>query len=536
MVPFLQLTMIQRIGVPLLDESRSGQKSKTSFFKVSGMTCQACVSTIESYVGSEEGIESISVTLLTEQAQVTFDAKKLTAKQVAELFDDIGFSAVEQDKRTVTLAIGGMTCAACTNTIESALFSTPGVTDVAVNLLTGRAKVTFGSNVAIRDLIENVEELGFEASIDKNARLPIDLFRKLSEIEYYRRSVIVSLFFMIIFFILMILYQWPTIREAFATKLIGGFSVRILLEWILSTPVTFWIGRKVHYGAFVALRHRSFTMDVLLSLGCNAAYFYSVIVSLIAMSDSLYRPMIMFETPVMVITFVMIGRYLENSAKARTTEAIGKLFSLKSEHVSIIEAVSSNGEIIREKEMDVELAKVNDLMLVKPGEQIALDGIVELGETSVDESCLTGEPELVAKSLGDEVFGGTLNYGGMIRVRVIRTGEDSTLAQIINLVEQAQTKKAPIQRYADAVSGVFVPVIILIALFVFALWFTLAKTVIPRDWVLENDDFLFAFLFAVAVLVVACPCALGLATPTAVMVGTGVGASHGILIKGAQVL
>jgi Cu+-exporting ATPase len=185
--------------------------------------------------------------------------------------------------------------------------------------------------------------------------------------------------------------------------------------------------------------------------------------------------------------------------------------------------------------MDVELAKVGDLMRVKPGEQIALDGLVETGTTSVDESCLTGEPQLVPKKPGDEVYGGTLNHGGMVLVRVTRVGQDSTLAQIINLVEEAQTRRAPIQRYADRVSGVFVPAIIGLAIAVFVIWFSLAKTVLPSDWVWQNDDFLFAFLFAVAVLVVACPCALGLATPTAVMVGTGVGAQNGILIKGAAV-
>ena len=245
--------------------------------------------------------------------------------------------------------------------------------------------------------------------------------------------------------------------------------------------------------------------------------------------------MVMFDTPVMVLTFVMLGRYLENSAKSKTTEAIGNLFALKVDRVHLLE-VTPSGEVIREKEMDVELAKVGDVLRVKPGEQIPLDGVIQAGSTTVDESCLTGEPELLSKKVGDEVFGGSFNHGGLIRIKVAQVGEDSTLSQIINLVEEAQTQKAPIQRYADQVSGVFVPTIIGIALAVFIVWFTLAMTVLPADWIIENDAFLFAFLFAVAVLVMACPCALGLATPTAVMVGTGVGARRGILIKGAAVL
>lgn len=524
---------------PLLEDaapSGRGGGLVVSFFSVGGMTCQACVHTIESYLSSTEGIDHASVTLLAQRAQVKYDPRKISPAQIVALIEDVGFTAQEEDQRTVVLNVGGMTCAACVNTVESALRSIPGVAHVSVNLLTQRAKVTFGKNaVALRDLIETVEEVGFEASLNKDTRPSI--FRKLTEIEYYWRSFLASFGFFLIFLSMIVFSRVSLTRGFFASRLIGGFTVRMLIEWILSTPVNFWIGRKIHWGAVAALRHKSFTMDVLLSLGCNAAYFYSVFVCLINMADPSYHPMVMFETPVMVITFVMLGRFLENSAKAKTTEAIGKLFALKVDKVCVIEITPSSREITRETEMDVELVKVGDLIRVKPGEQIALDGVVENGSTSVDESCLTGEPQLLVKTVGDEVYGGTLNHGGAIWVRVSRVGQDSTLNQIISLVEHAQTKKAPIQRYADQVSGIFVPLIIVIAIFVFMMWFTLAKLhVVPPEWVIEHDDFLFAFLFSVAVLVVACPCALGLATPTAVMVGTGVGAGHGILIKGAEVL
>lgn len=480
---------------------------------------------------------SISVTLLTERAQVKYDAKKTSPKKIIAAVEDVGFTAVEEDKSTVTLNVGGMTCAACVNTIESVLRSTNGVTKASVDLLSCKARVEYGKNaIGIRDIIEQIEDVGFTASISKE-KSTLDMLLKLTEIEYYRRMFFISLVFMCIFMILMALHQIPAVMEVMMTPLVRGFTIMMWLEWILSSPVHFWIGRKVHVGALKSLRHFTFTMDVLLSLGCNAAYLYSVIVCIITMFDETYHPMVMFETPVMVFTFVMLGRFLENSAKAKTTEAIGKLFSLRVDRVRLVEIGSSTGEVIREKDMEVELAKVGDLIRIKPGEQIPLDGIVERGETAVDESMLTGEAAHIPKRPGSEVFGGTLNYSGLILVRVSRVGEDSTLSQILKLVEDAQTKKAPIQRYADRVSGVFVPVIIGIAVGVFFLWFTLTKSgVVPRHWILENDDFLFSFLFAVAVLVVACPCALGLATPTAVMVGTGVGAQHGILIKGATVL
>ena len=473
------------------------------------------------------------MTLLTERGNVKYDRSKVNAKQIIEAIEDIGFTAQEEDKSSVVLNVDGMTCSACVNTVESSLLSLNGVVKASVNLLTKKAKIDYVKGaVGIRDLIEAVEDVGFEASLNKDKKLNLS-FKKLTQIEYYKRMFFIGLVFMGIFLVFMALQHFT---QLLSRRLVGGFTLQQLLEWIFSTPMQFFVGWKIHVGAWKALSHFSFTMDVLLSMGCSASYGYSAIVCIIAMIDPSYTPMVMFETPVMVITFVMMGRYLENSAKEKTTDAISRLFSLRVETVVVIEVASSSGEVIREKKLEVELAQVGDLIRVKPGEQIALDGIVEMGETAVDESMLTGESELIEKRVGDEVFGGTLNHSGLIHVRVSRCGDDTTLNQIIALVEEAQTKKAPIQRYADKVSGVFVPVIIGISLVVFVVWFSLAQTnTIPANWILESN-FLFAFLFAVAVLVVACPCALGLATPTAVMVGTGVGATLGILIKGASVL
>lgn len=504
-----------------------------------GMTCNACVATIESYVGGLDGVKQIAVTLLTERAQITYDPDVVDVSQLVAAFDDIGFSAKEEDDAQVVLLIHDLRDFENVNTLESAIGNTAGVSSVSVNFLTGKARVHYSkSTVAVRDILEHVEDVGFHASVckEKNEGL---MFAKLSEIEYYRRNFIVSFIFMAAFVFMMVLHHVEALHATLMARVGGtGLEVYMVIEWILCTPVNFWIGRKVHMGAWKALSHRAFTMDVLLSLGCNAAYVYSVVVCFLAVViGPSYHPMIYFETPVMVLTFVMMGRFLENSAKAKTTEAISRLFSLRSQTVHYLEEGATTGDVVKEKDMDVELAKVGDLIRVNPGEHIALDGLVETGSTMVDESMLTGEPHLVPKKEGAQVFGGTLNHGGMVSVRVSAVGNDTTLNRIIGLVEEAQTKKAPIQRFADRVSGIFVPVIIATSLLVFVIWYSLAASgAIPRPWIVENDNFLFAFLFAVSVLVMACPCALGLATPTAVMVGTGVGAGLGVLIKGASVL
>lgn len=330
----------------------------------------------------------------------------------------------------------------------------------------------------------------------------------------------------------MIMMYINPIHRKLQTSIFRGLTIDGLLTFLFTTPIQFWIGSTFYISAFKSLKHKSANMDVLIVVGTSAAYFYSLISLFIGIIDPNFNVVLFFETSSFLITFVLLGRVLENVAKGKTSDAIAKLISLQPEEVILIKTTET-GETSEER-ISLKLVQKGDILKVVPGAKIPVDATIIDGETNVDESMITGESMPISKKVGSKVIGGTINQNGSIQIRATNVGNETTLSQIIKLVEEAQTSKAPIQRFADKVSAIFVPMVISISLLTFIVWMSISS-ILPPEW-LQNGSFLFAFLKAIAVLVIACPCALGLATPTAVMVGTGIGAKNGILIKGGEAL
>jgi len=399
--------------------------------------------------------------------------------------------------KKVELVVGGMHCASCSALVTKALLRTPGVLSANVNYASGKARVEFDeSRVSGQTLVEVVESKGYPASIGSDPDAEREVREK--EISELTRLLLFSAALSIPALLLGMVFM--------------DAPYRLVLLFLLSTPVQFVAGKNFYSGAWTALRNKTASMDTLIAVGTSAAYFYSV-AALLGLVQEQY-----FETSAMLITLVLLGKYLEATAKGRTSEAIRELMGLSPKFASVI-------RMGRELRVPVEQVLVGDIVLVKPGEKIPVDGIVVSGDSSVDESMITGESIPVEKSKGSNVIGGTINKHGTLKFKAVKIGADTVLAQIVRLVEEAQGSKAGIQRFADRVSAVFVPAVILIALVTFTAWyFVLAQ------------PFSFALMVAVSVLVIACPCALGLATPTAIMVGTGIGAQSGILLKSAEAL
>jgi Cu+-exporting ATPase len=404
-----------------------------------------------------------------------------------------------------TLTITGMTCANCVTAVTRALEKTEGVSEVNVNFATEKATVAFDEQkVGTDGLISAVKDRGYGAEVyDPGADLAKQQQAQRQEIAKIRRLFFISLLFAVPSFIISMVFMGLGITIPYQ-----GYIL-----WLLATPVQFIVGSRFYHGMWGALKNWSANMDTLVATGTSAAYFYSLWVLLFDPSSHQY-----FETSAILITFVILGKYLEAVAKGRTSEAIKKLMELSPK----IAAVVRDGSEIK---IPVEQVRVGDHVVVRPGESVPVDGTIVSGRSAVDESMITGESIPVDKGAGDIVTGGTMNKSGSFTFVAGKVGGDTTLARIIRLIEDAQTKKAPIQRFADVVSAYFVPAVIGIALVTFLVWYF----VIGRE-------FSFALMAAIAVLVISCPCALGLATPTAIMVGTGRGAREGILIKGGDVL
>jgi Cu+-exporting ATPase len=400
-----------------------------------------------------------------------------------------------------TLKVKGMHCASCVGVLTKALEKTKGVKKASINLTTNRADIDFDDKKTnTLELIKTIKNKGYEA-IEKKQDIEIDIEKTHShEIKNITSRFYLSLIFAIPVFFLGMVFM-------------NIIPYQNYLLWLLATPVQFIIAYPMYKSAWNSLKSKSANMDTLIVLGTSAAYFYSVFVVL-SKGTHIY-----FETSTLLITIVILGRLLEAKAKAKTSNAIKKLIGLKPKQATIIK----NGKQIK---INIEDVKVGDIILVKPGGKIPVDGIITKGHSSIDESMITGESIPVEKNKGDIVIGATINKHGSFEFKTTKIGADTTLSQIIKLIEDAQMNKAPIQRFADKVSSYFVPVVVLaIALFTFFIWYFILKS-----------EFSFALIALVAVLVIACPCALGLATPTAIMVGTGKGARSGILIKGGEAL
>ncbi len=480
---------------------------KQTTLPITGMTCANCVSTVEKGLRKLDGVKEVSVNLALERATVIYDPQVLKAQDLVQRVETVGYGVATA---TTELAITGMTCANCAATIEKALHRLDGVLEVTVNLATEKASVTYiPGMVTRRDLIQQVERAGYgvvEAAADEE---PEDAERKAREAEIRRQTRL---------FVLGAIFSLPLFVLAMARDLgllgMWAHSAWInFLMWALATPVQAIVGRQYYEGAYKALRNGSANMDVLVALGTSVAYIYSAAVTLGAPGH------VYFETAAVIITLVVLGKLLEARAKGRTSEAIRKLMGLRAKTARILRDGA-------EVDVPIDAVEVGDIVIVRPGEKIPVDGVVIEGHSAVDESMITGESLPVDKKPGDKVIGATLNKEGLLKFEATAVGKQMALAQIIRLVEEAQASKAPIQRLVDRVAAVFVPAVVVVALLTFAVWY----------FFVPGADFTAALIRLTAVLVIACPCAMGLATPTAIMVGTGRGAEMGILFKNSAAL
>ena len=505
------------------------------------------VQSIEGMLRNQPGIHSIKVALLAERAVIEFDPLTWTPEKIAEEISDIGFDAFHVPPARideVTLRIYGMTCSSCTSTVESQLGAMPGVSSVSVSLATETAKIVFDSKLyGPRDFVDRIGELGFDAVLsDESNATQLRSLTRTKEVQEWRDRLKRSAAFAIpVFFIGMVFPMIPFTRPLVRFRIIHGLYLGDLLSLVLTIPVQFWLSQKFYRNAWKSLKHGSATMDVLVVLGTTAAFLYSVGAMTFALFDPNpdAEPSVFFDTSTMLITFVSLGRYLENLAKGKTSAALTDLMALAPSMATIY---TNPPACTQEKRIPTELVQVGDIVKIVPGSQIPADGTLTLGHSAVDESAITGEPVPVMKQVGDSVIGGTVNGAGTFDMLVTRAGKDTALAQIVKLVEDAQTSKAPVQEFADKVAGMFVPFVISLSFLTFVIWMVLS------NYVLTNDDLPSLFIMhgqtklavclklCISVVVVACPCALGLSTPTAIMVGTGVGAKNGILIKGGRAL
>ena len=464
---------------------------------IEGMTCAACATRLEKVLNRVPSAQA-NVNFASETAHVRYDPSTTQPQQLIAAVEGAGFKVPPQQ---VQLGLIGMTCAACATRIEKVLNRLPNVS-AQVNFATEEARVEFTSATSIDDLIATVRRAGYDAYVREDDTRAVDQERKATALRRDTRLFIVS----------------ALLTGPFMVQMIGMFAgdhhelLPRWFQWLLATPIQFWIGKRFYVGAYHALRGGGANMDVLVALGTSMAYLFSAVVTLLALNQHVY-----FEASATIITLILMGKLLETRAKSKTSAAIEALIKLQPKTARVLR----NGEFV---EVDVATINVGDIYVVRAGESVPVDGEVVDGHSSVDESLLTGESMPVAKRITDHVFAGTANQQGQLQCRATGVGKHTQLAAIVRLVEQAQGSKAPIQRLADRISAVFVPVVVAIA----------AITLLGGWWFM--DSFTSALVNAVAVLVIACPCALGLATPTAIMVGTGRGAQAGILVKNAAAL
>lgn len=471
---------------------------------ITGMTCSACSTRIEKVLNKMDGVEA-NVNLTMESASISYDENKVTPEDIETRIEKLGYGV---QKEKVELDIHGMTCAACSTRIQKSLSRMAGIADANVNLTTEAGVIEYDPNVvSVEDIMAKVKKLGYEAVV-KQDREDQKAYKE-QEIKQKKRQLLLSV-------ILSLPLLYTMLSHLPGNIPVPGFLMNPWVQFALATPVQFYIGGHFYTGAYRALANKSANMDVLVALGTSAAYFYSLSEALRWQFNPGVEPELYFETSAVLITLILVGKLFETLAKGRTTQALTKLLSLQAKEARVLR----NGDEIS---IPVEQVQVGDRLVVKPGEKIPVDGRIVQGNSSVDESMITGESIPVQKGEDDAVIGSTINQNGTIQMMAEKVGSDTALAGIVKIVEEAQGSKAPIQRTADRISGVFVPVVVGIALVTFFVW-------------LIVGDFTGALEAAIAVLVIACPCALGLATPTSIMVGTGKGAEQGILFKGGEYL
>ncbi|MBG9565265.1 heavy metal translocating P-type ATPase [Brevibacillus agri] len=485
-------------------------KTAEATVPISGMTCAACALRIEKGLQKLDGVETANVNLALEKSTVVFDPAKTSLDDIRSKIEALGYG-VAADR--VELNITGMTCAACSTGIEKGLNKMPGVLKANVNLAMETATIEYDSaQVGVGDLVRQVEKLGYQAARKEEGKEEEQVDRRMAEIRRQTQKFWISLIFSLPLL-------WSMVSHFSFTSFIWlpDFLMNPWVQLALATPVQFIIGAQFYVGAYKALRNKSANMDVLVALGTSAAYFYSLYVAISSIGSHAHMLELYFETSAVLITLILLGKLFEAKAKGRSSEAIRKLMGLQAKTAVVIR----DGV---EMTISVEDVRPGDVVYVKPGDKVPVDGIVLEGQSAVDESMLTGESIPVDKAAGDTVIGATLNKNGFLKVTATKVGKETALAQIIKVVEEAQGTKAPIQRLADSISGIFVPIVVGIAVVTFLIWYF---AVIP-------GNFAEALEKAIAVLVIACPCALGLATPTSIMAGSGRAAELGILFKGGE--
>ncbi|KAK8613934.1 hypothetical protein V6N13_122316 [Hibiscus sabdariffa] len=485
----------------LIEDETNEKSIQVCRIRINGMTCTSCSSTVENVLQAIPGVQKVQVALATEEAEVHYDPKSVTYNQLMEAIEDTGFGDIlvstGEDMSKINLRVDGVRTDNSMRMLENSIQALPGVQAVEVSPELKKISVSYKPDMTgPRNFIRVIGSTGsskrFKATIFPEGEGGGRESHRKEEIKQYFRSFLWSLIFTTPVFLTSMVFMYiPGIKHGLDTKVVNMLTIGEIIRWVLSTPVQFIIGRRFYTGAYKALRHGSANMDVLIALGTNAAYFYSVYTVIRAATSPNFEGTDFFETSAMLISFILLGKYLEVLAKGKTSAAIAKLMNLAPE-TAILLTLDEDRNVIGEEEIDSRLIQKNDIIKVIPGAKVASDGFVLWGQSHINESMITGEARPVAKRKGDTVIGGTVNENGVLHIKATKVGSESALAQIVRLVESAQMAKAPVQKFADRISRYFVPLPV--------------------------------------------PCALGLATPTAVMVGTGVGASQGVLIKGGQAL
>ena len=483
---------------------------------VTGMSCASCASRIQDALSKLQGVERASVNFAAEKATVFFNPSEGNVEEFIKTVKDLGYG-VSASK--ITIPIKGMTCASCVEKVQKALSSLNGVFSASVNLATEKATVEYmPAQVGMRDFKKAIKSIGYEIVeveqgediVEKEKRERERDYRSLKRKLLFGAALVLPLF-MLVF--------WEKIGLSAIIKI--PKQINFMIQFIIQTPIQFWVGWQFYTGAIAAARHRTTNMNTLIAVGTSAAYIYSVTATF---SPSLfeirgYAAEVYFDTAAAIIVLILLGRLLEARAKGQTSEAIKKLIGLQAKTARVIR----DGH---ESDIPVEEVEIGDIILVRPGEKIPMDGIVKNGHSSVDESMISGESIPVEKNIGNEVIGATINKTGSFKFEATKVGRDTMLSQIIHMVQEAQGSKPPIARLADKIASIFVPAVIGIATLTFIIWLFFGPA----------PAFTYAMLNFIAVLIIACPCALGLATPTSIMVGTGKGAENGILIRGGEAL
>ncbi|MFP7159438.1 heavy metal translocating P-type ATPase [Priestia aryabhattai] len=482
---------------------------KETNFQITGMTCAACATRIEKGIKKMEGVKEANVNLALEKSSIKYDPDVISTLDFHKKIQDLGYDVVKEKKE---FNITGMTCAACATRIEKRLNKLDGVDKATVNFALETVLVEYNpEQVSIPEMKEAIKKLGYVLEQKKeNTGEQVDHRQK--EIEKQQGKFLFSI-------ILSFPLLWAMVSHFEFTSFIW-LPDMFMNPWVqlsLATPVQFIVGRQFYVGAYKALRNKSANMDVLVALGTSAAYFYSLYLSIMSIGSNAHMVELYYETSAVLITLILLGKLFEAKAKGRSSEAIKKLMGLQAKNATV---VRDGQEMI----IPIEEVLEGDIVYVKPGEKVPVDGEIVEGQSALDESMLTGESIPIDKSVGDTVIGSTINKNGFLKIKATKVGKDTALAQIIKVVEEAQGSKAPIQRLADIISGIFVPIVVGIALVTFLVWYFFVS---PGEFAEALEKF-------IAVLVIACPCALGLATPTSIMAGSGRAAEFGILFKGGE--